>query len=277
MANGPIPPPEDLRKLRKEARERFLAGRRAETQYANRLRQVAKQIDAIVRGMAPDGRLTDAAVLVRTLNRYAEILGPWAETVAKNMLADVAKRDAAAWSQHGKMIGRALRLEIEKAPTGTAMREALGRQVRLITSIPRDAAERVQKLSLEAFTGGVRAKSIAEEILESGQVSRSRAMCIARTEVSRVATALTQARAEYVGSEGYIWRTARDGDVRRSHREMEGKLVKWNDPPVLDEMRGHAGQLPNCRCFPEVVLPERAVGVAQSRLSRGLAGLQESL
>jgi uncharacterized protein with gpF-like domain len=46
-----------------------------------------------------------------------------------------------------------------------------------------------------------------------------------------------------------LWRTARDGDVRASHKAMEGKQVDWNRPPTLDGMTGHAGSLPNCRCF----------------------------
>ena len=67
--------------------------------------------------------------------------------------------------------------------------------------------------------------------------------------------ALDQARALSIGSNGYIWRTAEDGDVRHSHREMEGKFVEWGRPPTLDGMTGHAGELPNCRCYKEIVFP----------------------
>jgi len=252
--SDPVQP--TLKQLRKEARERFLAGRRAETQYAANLRALARQIDTIVRGFAPDGVLADPTALIQTLQKYAEALGPWAQSVAWRMVVDVSKRDAVAWSKHGKMIGRSLQREIASAPTGDAMRKALVRQVQLIKSIPRDAAERVQLLTLEAITKGVRASEIAAEIMRSGEVSKSRAMLIARTEVSRTATALTQARAEFVGSTHYVWRTSKDGDVRPSHKAMEGQAVAWNDPPVLDNLRGHAGELPNCRCFPEPILPE---------------------
>lgn len=246
----------DLKQLRKEARERFLAGRKAETQYATALRSLAKQIDVIVRGMAPDGVLAHPAPLITMLQRYAETVSPWGESVAWRMINDVSKRDAAAWRRHGQMIGRALRKEIESAPTGAAMRESLARQVGLIKSIPLDAAERVRALTLEGITTGTRASEIAAEILNSGHVSKSRANLIARTEVSRTATALTQARAQFVGSTSYVWRTSKDGDVRPSHKKLEGVAVSWNDPPVLDNLRGHAGALPNCRCFCEPILPE---------------------
>ncbi|MDR8377773.1 phage head morphogenesis protein, partial [Acinetobacter baumannii] len=54
---------------------------------------------------------------------------------------------------------------------------------------------------------------------------------------------------------GYIWRTSEDGDVRPSHKAMNGKFVAWNSPPTLDNLKGHAGCLPNCRCYTEPVIP----------------------
>ncbi len=270
------PSPIDLRRLRKEARERFLAGRRAETQYSTTLRKLAKQIDMIVRGIAPEGVLSDPAVLIDMLRRYAETITPWAEAVAKRMVSDVSHRDAAAWVKHGQAIGQALKQEIDRAPIGAEMGASLARQVRLIRSIPLKAAERVHKLTLEAITTGRRASEIAKDIMASGEVSKSRAMLIARTEVSRTATALTQARAQFIGSTSYIWRTAHDGDVRPSHKAMEGQAVPWNDPPVLDNLRGHAGELPNCRCFCEPILPDREPrSVAGTRMMQAALAAQQ--
>ena len=36
---------------------------------------------------------------------------------------------------------------------------------------------------------------------------------------------------------------------------MEGKFVRWDSPPTLDGMTGHAGEFPNDRCYPEPVIP----------------------
>jgi SPP1 gp7 family putative phage head morphogenesis protein len=243
-----------LRKARQEARGRFFAGRRAETQYARQLRQVAQQIGHIVNGMAPDGIVADVTALVATLNRYSDILRPWAESVASRMIADVTRRDAAAWEKHGKIIGRALKVEIANAPTGQAMRARLAEQVELIASLPRDAAERVHRLTTEAITKGTRASEIAKEIMASGDVSKSRAMLIARTEVSRTASALTIARAKYIGATHYTWETSNDSDVRLSHKDMKGKVIDFDKPPTVDGMTGHAGEFPNCRCFINPIL-----------------------
>ena len=135
------------------------------------------------------------------------------------------------------------------------MQDRIAENVRLIKSIVTHSADEVAKLVQESMATGMRAEDLAKRIEHVGEVSKSRARTIAATEVSKAGTALTRARAESVGSEGYIWRTARDGAVRDSHRMMEGKFVRWDSPPTLDGMTGHAGEFPNCRCYPEPVIP----------------------
>jgi SPP1 gp7 family putative phage head morphogenesis protein len=149
----------------------------------------------------------------------------------------------------------ALRQEVENAPTGHTMKTLLAEQVHLIRSIPTEAAQRVHRLVIEGH-GSTRAGDIAKEIMRSGNVTKSRAELIALTETSRAASTLTQARAQHIGSEGYIWRTSKDSHVRDSHRKMEGRFVRWDSPPTLDGLTGHAGCLPRCRCYPEPVIPE---------------------
>lgn len=190
------------------------------------------------------------------LQRYAEALTPWAERAAAEMLIEVNRRDEKAWMQYSAELSRALRQEIRTAPTGATMQALMGEQVTLIKSIPLDAAKRVHKLTIEGIEDSTRASEISKAIQASGDVAKSRADLIARTEVARTASTLTEARALHVGSPGYFWRTSGDGDVRESHREMEGKFVAWDDPPTLDRMKGHAGQFPNCRCYPEPVIRE---------------------
>ena len=149
-----------------------------------------------------------------------------------------------------------IRQEIHNAPTGAQFAKLMSEQVKLIQSIPVQAAERVHKLVIENYSEQGRAKEIATEIQRSGKVATSRATLIARTEVARTASVFTQSRAEHIGSDGYIWRTVRDSDVRADHKRLEGKFIRWTDPPHHDDgMTYHAGQGPNCRCYPEPVIP----------------------
>lgn len=173
------------------------------------------------------------------------------------MVADVNARTGRIWRKQSEDLGKALRQELTTAPTGVAAKELMDDQVHLITSLPTEAAKRVHQLVQMSQLDSTRAESIAQEILRTSDVTEARARLIARTEVARASSVLVQARAEYAGSEGYIWRTSKDARVRDSHAEMEGKYVRWNTPPLLsDGTRTHAGQIYNCRCFAEPVFPD---------------------
>ena len=172
------------------------------------------------------------------------------------MITDVNHQDRKAWAERTEEMAKALRDEILHADTGAAMRGLLAEQVTLIKSIPLDAAKRVHELTLQGIEDATRANEIAKEIQRSGEVATSRAQLIARTEVSRTAATLTEARAKATGSEGYIWRDSGDKTTRHSHHLMNGKYVRWDSPPTLDKLTGHAGCLPNCRCWPEPVIPD---------------------
>lgn len=238
--------------------------RKVEAKYGQQLRMIAGYVDSLVKGF--DVQNTEVYPSIQSaLRHYAAQLDVWATNAAGRILTDIALRDEQTWLIYAQDISRGLRDEIRGADTGHVMRGLMQQQVELIKSIPLDAAQRIHDLSIEALINGDRADSLVEEILKSGEVAESRARTIARTEVSRATTLFTQARAEAIGSEGYIWRTSEDGDVRPSHKKMDGKFVPWSTPPTLVEvtktgktysMTGHAGCHPNCRCYPEPVIPE---------------------
>lgn len=242
---------------RDDARDGFARVKRAERAYARGLRAIARNIGMLSRAFTP-GDPDQMSTLQRLLRDYGKLLTPWARNHAARMLADVSRRDFGVWKRLSRTMSRALGQEIKAAPTGIRMQALLAEQVTLITSLPIEAAERVHKLTIEGMTDATRASEISKEILAGGEVSKSRADLIARTEVARTASVLIQARAEYVGSQGYIWRTARDVRVRPEHRILEGQFIRWDSPPVAaaDGTRAHAGQIYNCRCFPSPVLAD---------------------
>jgi SPP1 gp7 family putative phage head morphogenesis protein len=230
----------------------------AEHAYRARLRPIADQIGNLVNGF-PAGNPSASSTIQELLRRYADALAPWAQSTAAQMLEDLNRRDEQAWMRRAADMSRSLRDEIKNARTGEIMRALLAEQVTLITSIPREAADRVHLLTLEGLADSKRAASISKAIQQSGEVAKSRADTIARTEVSRTAATLTQARAESVSSPGYFWRTSEDSDVRSDHRELDGKFFAWADPPIADRRSGtraHPGCIWNCRCWAEPVVPD---------------------
>lgn len=220
------------------------------------LRQVASNVGSIVSGFD----LADQAAIPRLTNvlqRYAEALTAWAESTAMRMLTDVEQVDRNAWSVLSAEMSEQIRRELQSAPTGEILRQRLNEQVTLIKSLPLDAAKRVHELTLKRLESSNRSKEIMKALQETGNVTASRAKLIARTEVARTSSLLTQARAEHIGSTGYIWRTSGDSDVRMSHKQMNGTFIPWDKEPTLsDGTKTHAGQIYNCRCWPDPVIPE---------------------
>ncbi len=80
---------------------------------------------------------------------------------------------------------------------------------------------------------------------------------IARTETAKLQTAILESRATDLGSVAYIWLSSNDKRTRPSHKAMNGVVVFWNHKkPTLDNMTGHAGEFPNCRCSPNPIMDE---------------------
>jgi len=234
--------------------------RRAEIQYGRDLRGVAREIGRLV-GMLAEGESENT--LIRALELYAETIRPWARASAARMLADVSRRDQAMWNTLARSMSRNLREEIEHMPLGDLFRQLQASQVALITSLPLKAAQQVHEMMAEArISTAERAGTLASRIGALGDITASRAMLIARTETARAASNLVQARAQFVGSEGYIWRSSGDTDVRPLHKKLNGKYIRWDDPPVAGERgeKAHAGCIYNCRCFSEPVLPDYSAG-----------------
>jgi SPP1 gp7 family putative phage head morphogenesis protein len=248
-----------IREAARKARRFFLSVRRADKQYGIQLARVSRAIIDLIRGFEGSERRTDLFKLAESLDDYSDVLEPWAREVGRRMLVDVSKRDEKAWMQLGEEMGRYLRREIEAAPVGGTMQTLITQQIDEIKSLPRKAAERVRTMANEALITGRRSEDIAKDLIATQGIEEAHARMIARTAVATAATTLAQVRAEFVGSDGYIWRTAGDGDVRSDHEELEGRFFKWSEPPVVDKRTGyraHPGCNANCRCFPEIVLPE---------------------
>lgn len=229
---------------------------KTERWYGQQLRKIARHVGDIINGFAPGDPAADPMIR-HALESYASILDGWAVQAAMRMLEGVRRDDDAMWRSRSMEMRQALRDELMNAPTGDLMRQRMAEQVTLIKSIPLDAAQRVHDWTMIGIEDGTRAKEVSDAIRNSTGVSERRAMLIARTEVSRTASMLTESRARFVGSTQYVWRTVGDADVRQSHREVNGKVFSWDAPPTLsDGTTTHPGCIFNCRCFAEPLIPD---------------------
>lgn len=133
----------------------------------------------------------------------------------------------------------------------------------LIQTIPSLFAQKATSYATEEYLKGNRADMIRDKIIDLyGDITEVEAQRIARTEVSKASSQLVQARSKAVGISWYTWRTSRDARVRHSHDILEGVLVNFNNPPNPEKLAGekydygvyNAGEIFNCRCYPEPVV-----------------------
>ncbi len=224
----------------------------SERRYFSQLKKIARTAYELIIAHV-DEHIVDSS-LFSLLSKYSQQLVPWATKTSEKMLRDANRQSDRLFMAQMKSVGKEYNRQLAESMAGQQAAKLLREQVELITSIPIKAGLRVQELAKKAAADGTRAEELAQEILRTNEVTQARAMLIARTEIGKATATFNQARAQSVGSEGYIWRTSLDGDVRDSHGDMEGQFVRWDEPPTLDGLTGHAGALPNCRCYAEIIV-----------------------
>lgn len=132
---------------------------------------------------------------------------------------------------------------------------------KMIKSVPQHILSVYQQKDVETLinqiaTGKAGRKSF-EKVLKSHGYKNSK--LIARTESAKLQTAVDEYRATSLGSVCYKWLSSKDKRTRPSHRDMNDVIVFWrqdSQKPLLDNMRGNAGEFPNCRCATLPILDE---------------------
>lgn len=143
---------------------------------------------------------------------------------------------------------------------------------KMISSIPTKVMnvfeqKGVQTLLQQTVAGKIGRKSFETELKKHGSKN---AKLIARTESAKLQTAIDEYRATSLGSVCYEWLSSKDKRTRKSHQDMNGVIVFWrndiNEKPLLDNMRGNAGEFPNCRCTTLPILDENDLTKSQYKL-----------
>ena len=220
--------------------------------------------------MLPGLDLTNPYEIVSSLNRYAitDVFQEFAHAAASRMVLGLfvdqgrTWREAARESMQGRMIYEALRRELD-GPVGFRVSNIVEENARLISTFPLKLSHDVNSFIAREAQKGRRSENIARDLVKQfPDVSRNRINLIARTETSKASTALTRSRSEDMGLDWYTWTTSKDARVRHSHEHLDRVLISWVDPPAPEALVGirsklgkyHAGEAPNCRCFPAPVI-----------------------
>lgn len=141
------------------------------------------------------------------------------------------------------------------------MQDIIKHNFQMIKSIPQRVMEVLEYKAVgtlidEVANGKLPRGSFKKELDKHGS---KKAKLIARTETAKLQSAITENRATNLGSVVYEWVASHDRRTRESHKEMDGVIVFWRpyaQKPLRDNMRGNAGEFPNCRCYGAPILDE---------------------
>jgi SPP1 gp7 family putative phage head morphogenesis protein len=203
-----------------------------------------------------------------------------AGTAARQIAVDVSAVNRAQWFKIqkalvGVQVGVGEPWFADQANAFTAQNTSL------IRKMSEDSIANVESAIQRGLQAGERVEAIRERVLDQVNVSFKRAQLIARDQVAKFNSQLTQMRQEGLGVTRYVWRTSRDERVRGrpggkypkarpTHWALEGMMCRWDDATVYSDDGGatwkkrssigavtlHPGMDFQCRCTAEPVLDD---------------------
>ena len=94
-------------------------------------------------------------------------------------------------------------------------------------------------------------QDVADYIMKEFGISQRHAIFLAKNETAIATTSYLQAKYKEEGFVFFRWHTNIDGRERPLHKQLNGKIFRFDNPPIIDERTGQTG-LPgetyNCRC-----------------------------
>ena len=259
----------------------FVAKKRIEADYSRRLRIVFSVIEKNIVGMTI-AEAEKKIIEITASPQFDKLVNLAVSKMITMVKADNEKtwRAAAVKGSFGKQFNKSLKDEMSKKGTQAAVHQILMDNAKLIKSVPQAAARRITQQVYEEYLKGNRGVAIQRIVsTEAPLLTTKRIRLIARTEVAKANTAMTEVRSRDMGADWYIWRSSKDERVRSSHHFMEGVLVSWDSSPNPESLSGeknrfgayHAGCCPNCRCYAEpfidaIQLPARVKVYTRGRI-----------
>lgn len=282
-----------LQQARKQKRGRkakpkpVFVSRKIELQYAKELLAISAMCQAEAAQLVipevsknvGDAWFSDAVKALK--NKVSNAVDLIAEKLSsKTVNAQKKQADAQLAQQLEKMSGVDLRGLFRDEDLKQVVDESIAANVALIKSIPSQYADQIESAILRGLQEGKRAEAIKKDILAIGHSTDDRAMLIARDQLGKINSRISQIRQQKLGITHYTWETSHDERVRSSHRLCNGKIYAWDDPPI----DGHPGQPIRCRCvsipYMEHLLDDKALppaqAMAQQKQAIGNVGIESA-
>ena len=124
-----------------------------------------------------------------------------------------------------------------------------------------EAILRLRSKVMDNTLSGYRAEALISTIQQENRVSWNKAKFLAKQENSILVAKYREIRYTENGINYYMWSTSHDSRVRHRHRELEGKIFRFDNPPIVaihKMRRGNPGDdFGPCRCVAIPILSDR--------------------
>ncbi len=120
--------------------------------------------------------------------------------------------------------------------------------VRRIKSIPYDSLGELESLIFDSYSNGVPVRKLQEAIQSKYNVTKQHAQAIARDQIASLNASITKSQQTDAGVKRYKWSTSNDQRVRECHKELDGKIFSWDDPPEMWYKSKSQGKVMTGRC-----------------------------
>jgi SPP1 gp7 family putative phage head morphogenesis protein len=235
--------------------------KRTERRYQQRLAKLAERLSKQVRQQKTLDQIVDSLLKLLNTKWFLQYCHQEALNMVKSVVVENARtwREAAKLGTHSAEIHHLLRREFENH---ARFNDLIYQNAEYIKTIPQTMAERITAMAAKEAQAGRRTDEIIKAIHgQAPHLAHWQAMRIARTEVAKAQSTVTKVRAQQIGIDQYVWRTAQDQRVRSSHKHMEGVICRYSDPPAPERLDGEKsqghygpGEIYNCRCYAEPVI-----------------------
>ena len=210
------------------------------------LMPIAKQATGDSRRQVADSLFSDfKSAFSKTANTIKAKVSGIAEALAKTV---VGKQKTASDSQLSDMLLKQTGIDfsglMNDESLGDAFDEAVESNIALITSLPQQYLNRIEFAVMARLQAGTLNISLADDLSKIEGITQNRARLIARDQLGKINSRLSQLRQQSLGITHYTWSTSLDERVRKRHANWEGDLIAWDSPPP----EGHPGQPIQCRC-----------------------------
>ena len=255
--------------------------KQTEIWYRNKLMAIVSEMEAIAIASFEESTLNDksdsdnATVLVTMNRKLRRALNRIAETLTDGMALRIARgMTGRANNQNKRQMISSIQKSLGVDITGmlsddvisSELQLAIEENINLIKSIQDDFKSGLGNIVRNATMGGDRHENLIGEITKNIKQNLSgsqheRAKRIARDQMSKLNADFSRIRNQSLGIELYKWVGVGDGRERETHKAMNDKICRFDDPTVYSEDDGktwkkrtssmvhlHPGKDYQCRC-----------------------------